>query len=121
MIIASGPAPNETGLTYVPDFTLFEHLRVYVRGYTRITRECRNVRSKFRKQTVHLDAYQRLVVAIKFRPGPRLGKFVRSDVLYLRMYKDVPHVDMEMHLPAAGDEGPDALDRQGPDRLTVHG
>src|SRR5262249_41017858 len=28
--------------------------------------------------------------------------FVRSDVLYLRMFKDVPHVDMEMHLPEQG-------------------
>ena len=27
-------APNEMGLTYVPNFRLFEHLRVYVRGYT---------------------------------------------------------------------------------------
>ncbi|MBV8228733.1 MAG: DUF3754 domain-containing protein, partial [Planctomycetaceae bacterium] len=27
---------------------------------------------------------------------------VRSDVLYLRMFKDVPHVDMEMHLPERG-------------------
>ncbi len=95
-------APNELGLTYIPDFSLFEHLKVYVRGYTRITRECRNLRSMFRKQTVHLDAYQRLVVAIKFRPDPRLGKFARSDVLYLRMFKDVPHVDMEMHLPEQG-------------------
>ena len=30
-------APNELGLTYVPDFTLFEHIRVYVRGYTQIS------------------------------------------------------------------------------------
>ena len=46
---------------------------------------------------------------IKFRPHPKLGKFVRSDVVYLRMFKDVPHVDMEMHLPEQ-EQGPDALD-----------
>jgi hypothetical protein len=95
-------APNETGLTYVPDFSLFEHLRVYVRGFTEISRECRNVTTKFRKRRVTLDAYQRMVVVLKFRSGLNLGPLVRSDVLYLRMFKDVPHVDMEMHLPEQG-------------------
>jgi hypothetical protein len=95
-------APNEMGLTYVPDFSLFEHLKVYVRGYTRIVRDCRSVRTKFLKRTVHIDTYQRMVVALKFKPGEKLGPYVRSDVLYLRMFKDVPHVDMEMYLPEQG-------------------
>ena len=95
-------APNETGLTYIPDFSLFEHLRVYVRGYTQITRDCRSLKTKYLKRKVTLDAYQRLVVALKFKPGLNLGPFVRTDVLYLRMFKDVPHVDMEMHLPEQG-------------------
>lgn len=95
-------APNEIGLTYVPDFSLFEHLEVWVRGYTQITRDCRNIKTKFRRRTVSLDAYQRLVVALKFKPDLNLGPLVRSDVLYLRMFKDVPHVDMEMHLPEQG-------------------
>jgi hypothetical protein len=95
-------APNEMGLTYVPDFSLFEHMTVYARGYTLITRDCRSVRTNFRKRTVRLDAYQRMVVALKFKRGLDLGPYVRSDVLYLRMFKDVPHVDMEMHLPEQG-------------------
>ncbi len=95
-------APNEMGLTYIPDFSLFEHLRVWVRGYTRITRDCRTVRTRYRRRTVHLDAYQRLVVILKFKPDLELGPDVSSDVLYLRMFKDVPHVDMEMHLPEQG-------------------
>lgn len=95
-------APNEMGLTYIPDFELFEHLEVWVRGYTRVTRDCRNLRTRFRKRTASLAAYQRLVVAIKFKPGCMLGPYIRDDVLYLRMFKDVPHVDMEMHLPEQG-------------------
>lgn len=102
LIRAAISAPNEMGLTYIPDFSLFEHLKVWVRGYTRIRRDCRNMRTRFRKRTVHLDAYQRLVVALKFKPGIDLGPYVRSDVFYLRMFKDVPHVDMEMHLPEQG-------------------
>ena len=49
-----------------------------------------------------LDAYQRLIIVLKFREGVDFGPFVRSDVIYLRMFKDVPHVDMEMHLPEQG-------------------
>ena len=39
---------------------------------------------------------------MKFKPDTKLDPFVRSDVVYLRMFKDVPHVDMEMHLPEQG-------------------
>jgi hypothetical protein len=95
-------APNEMGLTYSPDFGLFEHLRVYVRGFTTITRKCRSLKTRMKRQTVALAAYQRLVVALKFKPDPKLDPAVRSNVLYLRMFKDVPHVDMEMHLPEQG-------------------
>lgn len=95
-------APNEAGLNYIPNFDLFEHLKVYVRGETKIARTTRTLKSKFRKHTIIYDGYQRLVVALKFRPGDYLGEFVRPDALYLRMFKDVPHVDMEMHLPEQG-------------------
>jgi len=95
-------APNELGLTYVPDFNLFEHLKVYVRGYTQISRVFRSAKTKYRKRTMLLDAYQRLIIVLKFKDNLDLGPFVRSDVIYLRMFKDVPHVDMEMHLPEQG-------------------
>ncbi len=95
-------APNETGLTYIPDFTQFEHLQIYARGYTQISRIIRSPRTRFRKRTMLLDAYQRLVIVLKFREGLDLGPFIRSDVVYIRMFKDVPHVDMEMHLPEQG-------------------
>ncbi|MFO0950852.1 MAG: DUF3754 domain-containing protein [Isosphaeraceae bacterium] len=95
-------APNEMGLTYIPDFSLFEHLKVHVRGFTRLSRDFRAAATGFRKGVAELDAYQRMVVALKFKPGPEHGPLVRSDVVYLRMFKDVPHVDMEMHLPEQG-------------------
>ena len=95
-------APNELGLTYQPNFKQFEHLRIYVRGFTKIPRVFRSLKTRFRKRTVWLDSYQRMVVLLKFKADPKLDPFVRSDVIYLRMFKDVPHVDMEMHLPEQG-------------------
>ena len=95
-------APNELGLTYQPNFAQFEHLQVFVRGYTKIPRVFRSMKTRMRKRTVWLDAYQRMVVLLKFKADPKLDPYVRSDVIYLRMFKDVPHVDMEMHLPEQG-------------------
>ncbi|MBX6316294.1 MAG: DUF3754 domain-containing protein [Isosphaeraceae bacterium] len=95
-------APNELGLNYVPNLSLFEHLKVYARGNTRVRRVVRNLQTRFRKREVVYNGYQRLIVALKFKPDCKLDHYVRSDVLYLRLFKDVPHVDMEMHLPEQG-------------------
>ena len=95
--------PNELGLNYVPDLKMFEHLRVYVRGETKVTRVVRNVKTRFRKRSITFDGYRRVVIVLKFRPGAKLkDAYVNADVLYLRMFKDVPYVDMEMHLPEQG-------------------
>ena len=103
-IQAAIEAPNERGLTFLPDFDLFEHMKIYVRGNTFAERDVRNARTFFRRRQIQHDAYQRLIIALKFKAGMRkqLGPFVRDDVLYLRLFKDVPHVDMEMHLPEQG-------------------
>lgn len=95
-------APNEMGLNYVPNFDLFEHMRIYVRGRTKVSRHVRNLRTRFRKKEIVHDAYRRMVVALKFKDQKKLGPYVCSDKLYLRLFKDVPHVDMEMHLPEQG-------------------
>jgi Protein of unknown function (DUF3754) len=95
-------APNELGLDYIPDLKLFDHLRVYVRGHGRVTRVIRRARSWFRKKTFHYDAYRRVVIALKYRADSELDEYVRSDVLYLRMFKDVPFVEMDMHFPEHG-------------------
>lgn len=96
-------APNELGLNYQPDFSIFEHLSIYVRGRTQVSRFIRTVRTRFRKREVIHPGYARMVVVIKFQPGNKsLDQYARSDVIYLRLFKDVPHVDMEMHLPEQG-------------------
>ncbi len=95
--------PNERGLTYTPQLDLFDELRVYAQGNVEITRETRTVSTRFRKKTFTHNGFRRMVVAFKFRDDPKeLGEYVRSDVLYLRLFKDVPRVDMEMHLPEQG-------------------
>jgi hypothetical protein len=95
-------APNDLGLDYIPDLKLFSDLRVYVRGQGKVIRTLRNVHTYFRKKTVSYDAYRRVVIALRYRSDTELDEYVRSDVLYLRMFKDVPFVEMDMHLPEQG-------------------
>jgi len=96
-------SPNEIGLNYVPDFSIFEHLRVYVRGRVKVSRITRTLKSRFRKVEKVFDGYARMVVLLKFRPNAKkLDNYARPEVVYLRLFKDVPHVDMEMHLPEQG-------------------
>jgi hypothetical protein len=95
-------APNERGVNYVPDFEIFEHLKVYVRGRTRVKRHVRSPRTLFRRRTVELEAFKRMIVAFKFKPSRKLDAFAATNVVYLRLFKDVPFVDMEMHLPEQG-------------------
>ena len=95
-------APNELGLNYVPDLKLFEHLRVYVRGVGRIDRTIRTLKTRFLKRTLTHDAYRRVVIVLKFKPADKLGEYVRHDVVYLRLFRDVPHAEMDMHLPEQG-------------------
>jgi hypothetical protein len=95
-------APNEKGLTYEPNFGLFEHLKVYVRGSTYVSRLIRNIKTKFQKREVLHPGYRRFIVLLKFKAGQVIDDYVRDDVLYIRMFKDVPHVDLEMHLPEQG-------------------
>lgn len=95
-------APNDLGLDYVPDLKQFEHLNVYVRGQCKVTRYLRPMRAWFRRKAASFDAYRRVVIALKYRPEAELDEYVRSDVVYLRMFKDVPFVEMDMHLPEQG-------------------
>lgn len=95
-------APNELGLNYEPAFELFEHMMVWVRGSVQVMRPVRSLRTRFRKREIRHEGYRRLIVMLKFKSGEELGDYVRSDVLYLRLFKDVPRVDMEMHLPEQG-------------------
>jgi hypothetical protein len=95
-------APNELGLNYVPDFDLFEHMMIWVRGATLLTRPVRSLKTRFRRRFIRQEGFRRLIVMLKFKPGVELGEYARSDVVYLRLFKDVPRVDMEMHLPEQG-------------------
>lgn len=90
---------NDLRLKYEPNFEVFDELRVYGRGFCRVMRPSRNWRKGFRREMKSHAAWNRLLVLVKFRQGADLGPMIRSDRVYLRMFKDVAFRELEMHLP----------------------
>jgi hypothetical protein len=45
--------------------------------------------------------YRRLVLILKLRPHPRLGPGVDTEHVFLKVFKDIPRMDVDMLLPGA--------------------
>lgn len=78
----------------------FDHLDVYVRdkGFGKRTR--RPWYKLFRREEATVPTFGRVVVALKQRPHPRLGGEADTQSVFLKMFKDIPRMDIEMLLPA---------------------
>ena len=89
------------GLHTEVDFKIFERLTIYVRGDAVDRRPCRRLRRLYRAEEVDVPVWQRLVMIMKLRDHPRLDPRVRSDKVYLQVFKNIPKVDISMLLPGA--------------------
>ncbi len=61
--------------------------------------QVRSWRTRFRKTESDAETYQRLVVMLKLRPIGRCPKGSINDDVYLKLFKDIPRMDLEMLLP----------------------
>ncbi len=78
---------------------IFDRLMIYVRGDVVSARVRRDLGTWFRRRDCALDVYERLVLALKLRPGQRGGRDVDTENIYLKMFRDIPQLDLEMLLP----------------------
>ena len=62
-------------------------------------RQVRRLSTGFRKVESDAETFQRLVVMLKLRPHRSLPKGVDNDDVYLKLFKDIPRMDLEMLLP----------------------
>jgi len=83
------------------DFSVFERIAVFVRGDMLQKRTQRPWRKLFRTQQMLVPVYQRLVLILKMRPHHRLDDLVSTDCVYLKVFKDIPKLDVKMLLPSA--------------------
>ncbi len=77
----------------------FDRAGVFVRGKGLGKRTRRPWYRIFRKEEVTLRTFGRVVVLLKQRPHPRLGAEADTDNVFLKLFKDIPQMDVEMLLP----------------------
>ena len=87
------------GVPLQVDFDLFEHLVVYARGDIVGTRVRRRWRKLYRTETVDVPIYQRMVLIFALKQDDESGEQLRASTVHLRMFKNIPKLDVDMLLP----------------------
>jgi hypothetical protein len=83
------------------DFSIFDRLLVYARGYRRVKLSRRLWYRFYREETVEFPEFQRLVMAFRLKPSKRLDPSLKTDVLYLKVFKNIPESELEVLLPGS--------------------
>ncbi len=89
------------GLQTEVDLSVFERLEAFVRGDAVGTEERRPWQKFWFLQREQVPLFHRVVLIVKFRPHSRLPKDVRTDMVYLKIFKDIPKASLGMYHPGA--------------------
>ncbi len=87
------------GLNLDLDFDIFERLEVFCRGDVIGTRFRRQWRKRFKSEAVDVPIYQRLAVIFRLRPEQKLARFLDTEDVHIKLFKDIPKLDLDMLLP----------------------
>lgn len=83
------------------DLTIFKRLEVFARGYRKVKRKRRRLLNLFRLEEIEFPEFHRLVLAFQLRDSVQLNPTMRSDVVYLKIFKNIPEDELEILLPGA--------------------
>jgi hypothetical protein len=92
-------AMSHWGVNIQVDLDSFAKLEVFARGERIDRRRRRAWQRMFYPQTVEVPLYQRLAVAFRMTPDELTDQGYRGDLIYLRLFKNIPEVDIDMVLP----------------------
>jgi hypothetical protein len=92
---------SDWGIRMDVDFSAFEHVAIFARGDTLQKRTRYRLFNFYRPEEVEVPIYRRLVLILKLRPHPRLGSQVDTANVHLKIFKDIPKLDVMMLLPGA--------------------
>ena len=95
-------AMTDWGVNVAVDFESFERLEVFARGDCIGRRSRRRLLNGYRLEEVELPVYQRLVVMFRLNPHHQPRRNVDTRSVYIKFFKDIPHMDLEMLLPGTG-------------------
>jgi hypothetical protein len=87
------------GVNLAVDFEVFERLEIYARGDVVVERKKRGWRGRLRGEHVAVEIWQRLVIIFRLRSHCKSGRYVDTDDVFMKVFKDIPKLDLEMLLP----------------------
>lgn len=90
---------SEVGVRLDVELAAFQRLEVFVRGDTTARRSRRYLKNFYRRREIDVPTYDRLVVAFHPHESRRIGEQAKSEHVYLKMFKNIPKMDLEMLLP----------------------
>lgn len=90
---------SDWGLNMEVDFDAFDRLEVFACGDVMGRRYRRRMRNWWRLEEVEVPIYQRLILILRLKPRERLDPGVDTENVYLKLFKDIPKLDLEMLLP----------------------
>ncbi len=92
-------AMGALGASLAVDIEAFSRLDVYARGHHVDTRQRRRWQNWFRREVLHVPLYKRLAVVFRPHDDHRLPGQFNADTIYMRYFKNIPEMDVDMVLP----------------------
>jgi hypothetical protein len=92
---------SDEGINMNVDLRVFDRWVLYARGDVVETRVRRRWWRLWRKEEVRVPLFKRLVLVMKLRKHRRLPHAIDTQRVHLRVYKDIPKMDLEMLIPGA--------------------
>jgi hypothetical protein len=92
---------SEGGINMDVDLGVFERYEIFARGETKEVRRSRKWWKLWKLKEKTEDVWKRLVLVFKLRPHKRLSKNLDFKKIYVRVYKDIPKLDLETLVPGA--------------------
>lgn len=89
------------------DFSLFDQLEIFARGYRTVTITRRRWQNLFFLETIELPEFHRLIMVFRIRPQTRSEIKRRGEqpfntnCVYLKTFKNIPETDLEILLPGS--------------------
>ncbi|HEX4128994.1 MAG TPA: TMEM143 family protein [Pirellulales bacterium] len=92
-------AVSHRGINLEIDFDFFDRLDIYSRGEVMGQQQRRHWRRLYRLENIEVPIYQRLVIIFRLRPGGRVKRKLDTQDVFIKLFKDIPKMDLEMLLP----------------------
>ncbi len=90
---------SDWGVDMDVEWEAFERIEVFYRGKGISRRYRRSWQKLFRREEVAVPTFQRVAIILKQQPHPRLGDQADTASVFLKLFKDIPQMDIEMLLP----------------------